>query len=538
MHRAGAIPGANSRVTIGPFEASVVGGEIQPRVSTSTLRMPLAASPSLAHADVTPDHRRDLSVRVEPPLTVRVRDVSKAYRIWRHPSARLKASLMDRACALAPAGPLQERLRRRLSSYFHDFYALTGVSFDVRRGESVALIGRNGSGKSTMLQIIAGILQPTQGEVEVHGRVAALLELGSGFNPEYTGRENVYLNASILGLSKAETDAKFDDIAAFADIGEYIDQPVMTYSSGMFVRLAFAVATSVDADVLIVDEALAVGDVFFRQKCYRRLEQLRERGVTVLLVTHSMGDVEQFCQRAILLEQGRVVMEGRPAQVVKHYYLSERGDRPTGGPLDASTATAVPASTGRGAATDAGIAWRAVPAGGQVSDGSARLTRVALHDVAGRSAASFAQGDVATLHYEFELLRAIERPVAGMVLHNDRNVIVHGKNTLHLQTDVPARVPRGARLQFRHSVTLAVAAADYTVEIGLSTMDEDDYGQRFAMPYVDLESRRTRLCMVPAVLSFTVLPRDQGRLTPQLHHGVADLPGHCDCLAVPPAGEP
>ena len=195
------------------------------------------------------------------------------------------------------------------------------MSFDVRRGEVVGIVGRNGSGKSTLLQIMAGILQPAAGEVRLWGRVGALLELGSGFNLDCTGRENVVLNAAILGMSRREIARRVDEIVAFADIGEFIDQPVKMYSSGMFVRLAFAVTTSLDADVLLIDEALAVGDVFFRQKCYQRLAALRERGVAIVLVSHALNEVEQFCQRALLLHGGHVTFEGPAIEAVKRYYL-------------------------------------------------------------------------------------------------------------------------------------------------------------------------------------------------------------------------
>ena len=204
-----------------------------------------------------------------------------------------------------------------------DFWALRHVSFEVAPGERFGVIGRNGSGKSTLLQMIAGTLAPTEGEITVTGRVAALLELGSGFNPDFTGRENVFINGAIHGLSREQVADRFDAIAAFADIGEFIDQPVKLYSSGMFVRLAFAVGTTIDADILLIDEALAVGDVFFRQKCYRRLDELRERGVSIVLVSHGLGDIEQFCDRALLVERGEALFVGPSVEAVKRYYLLE-----------------------------------------------------------------------------------------------------------------------------------------------------------------------------------------------------------------------
>ncbi len=242
-------------------------------------------------------------------VLISLRDVGKIYRLYDRPQDRLKHMLFS-------------RLGR---PYGRDFNALHRVSLDVRRGEVIGIIGKNGSGKSTLLQIMAGILRPAAGEVRVNGRVAALLELGSGFNPECTGRENVFINAAILGVAREDIEQRLDEIIAFADIGEFIDQPVKTYSSGMFVRLAFAVTTSLDADVLLIDEALAVGDVFFRQKCYRRLDELRARGVAIVLVSHAMNEVEQFCQRAVLLDGGHVVFEGGATEAVKRYYLVQPG---------------------------------------------------------------------------------------------------------------------------------------------------------------------------------------------------------------------
>jgi lipopolysaccharide transport system ATP-binding protein len=249
---------------------------------------------------------------------IKVSNLSKAYRIWNNPSARLKSVLLHGVKSLLP--PLWERCTSAQSRYYRDFYALRDVSFELRRGEAVGIIGRNGSGKSTMLQIIAGTLQPSGGTVEVNGRVSALLELGSGFNPEFTGRENVYLNASILGIQEEETRRRFDEIAAFADIGDFIDQPVKTYSSGMLVRLAFAVSVCVRPDVLIVDEALSVGDVFFQQKCFQRIRELLDGGTSLLFVSHDAAAVRNLCDRVILLSKGDQVYCGDPEMAVSRYF--------------------------------------------------------------------------------------------------------------------------------------------------------------------------------------------------------------------------
>lgn len=242
---------------------------------------------------------------------ISARNLSKSYLIWANPTDRLKHSLRAN---LARFCPIPEKC------YHSEFWALRDVSFEVKRGETVGIIGRNGSGKSTLLQIICGTLAPTSGSFQARGRISALLELGSGFNPEFTGRDNVYMNASILGLSTEEIDAKYESIAEFADIGDFINQPVKTYSSGMVVRLAFAVSASVDPDILVVDEALAVGDEMFQRKCFARLRSFQENGGTILFVSHSAGAVVELCTRAILLEQGQKLLEGQPKFVVSQYH--------------------------------------------------------------------------------------------------------------------------------------------------------------------------------------------------------------------------
>jgi lipopolysaccharide transport system ATP-binding protein len=302
-------------------------------------------------------------------IAISVKNVSKAYRIWRDPSARLKAPLWEAWQKLrAKSGELGARSYELLakesylkklgaksyepratnseqsapssklpapssvppssSKYYKDFYALNGVSFTVKKGEAVGIIGRNGSGKSTLLQMIAGTLTPTSGSIKVNGRVAALLELGSGFNPEFNGRENVYLNASVLGLNRDEIDARYNEITAFADIGDFIDQPVKTYSSGMTMRLAFAVIAHVDADILIVDEALAVGDAFFVQKCMRFIRQFQQKG-TLLLVTHDTSAVQSLCQNAVWLHHGECRGQGSSKSITESYleatYAEQQG---------------------------------------------------------------------------------------------------------------------------------------------------------------------------------------------------------------------
>ena len=235
-------------------------------------------------------------------IAIRIDDVSKLYKLYDKPTDRLKESL-----GLSKAKKYKEH------------YALRNVSFDVKKGECVGIIGTNGAGKSTILKIITGVLNPTAGNVEINGRISALLELGAGFNMEYTGIENVYLNGTMIGFSKEEIDAKLQDILDFADIGDFVNQPVKTYSSGMFVRLAFAVAINIDPEILIVDEALSVGDVFFQLKCFKKFEEFKQKGKTILFVSHDLSSIEKYCDKAILMDHGKNVAEGKPIDIINKY---------------------------------------------------------------------------------------------------------------------------------------------------------------------------------------------------------------------------
>lgn len=261
-------------------------------------------------------------------IAIRVDNISKRYEIYDTPRDRLKQFVLPRLRRIAGKNSKQ---------YFREFWALKEISFEIKKGETFGIIGRNGSGKSTLLQMICGTLYPTSGSIQTNGRIAALLELGSGFNAEFTGRENIYLNGAILGLTEEEIDARLEDILEFADIGHFIDQPVKTYSSGMFVRLAFAVQVNVEPEILIVDEALSVGDFFFQQKCFARLRKMREEGLTLLFVSHDMGTVRDLCQKSICLIKGRAAFMGDSQEAIR-LYLSE--DATSSAPVDPTSSSA------------------------------------------------------------------------------------------------------------------------------------------------------------------------------------------------------
>lgn len=243
-------------------------------------------------------------------IAISVKNLSKCFQVYETPRDRLKQFVLPRLHRFSGKSPKQ---------YYREFWALKDVSFEIKKGETVGIIGRNGSGKSTLLQMICGTLTPTSGGIQTNGRIAALLELGSGFNPEFTGRENVYMNAAVLGLTTEEVDEKFDDIVAFADIGDFIEQPVKIYSSGMLVRLAFSVVAHINPDILVVDEALAVGDYLFQQKCYKRIDELQTKGCSILLVTHDLSSIVQFCSKGYVFQNGQLVGGGSAKEAVNLY---------------------------------------------------------------------------------------------------------------------------------------------------------------------------------------------------------------------------
>ncbi len=347
---------------------------------------------------------------VSGEFAIQIENVGKCYQLYDNPANRLKQFILPR---------IRNYLRLTPRQYFREFWALRGVSFNVRRGEAVGIVGRNGAGKSTLLQLISGILTPTQGNIKVNGSVAALLELGSGFNMEFTGRENVYMTASVLGLATAKIDRKFDEIAAFADIGDFIDQPLSTYSSGMVMRLAFAVNTCVDPDILIVDEALGVGDAPFQAKCYKRLRNLVEQGSTVLFVSHDVGIVRSVCSRAIWLKDGSVEEAG-DAQVVaksyERYCWIQQGVVFSGGasePVGVEQSVGPVRPTGERSETDGTDVFTvgrfpSNPNMERSGTGDVRIKNLLLYNEAGELAETFDYNEEITFRYLIELSKSVD----------------------------------------------------------------------------------------------------------------------------------
>jgi len=455
-------------------------------------------------------------------IVLKVTNLSKCFHIYDNPHDRLKQTLL-----------------LGTKKYYREFWALNDINFELKRGEALGIIGRNGSGKSTLLQLICQTLAPTTGTIEVKGRIAALLELGAGFNPQFTGRENVYINGAILGFSHKEIDDRFEEIIAFADIGEFIDQPVKSYSSGMFVRLAFAVQACVNPDILIIDEALAVGDVFFRQKCYKFLNSLLKKGVSIILVTHAMNEVEQFCDRILFLKKGKTIFLGPANEGVKRYYISDQSlvaakhsqsnnDAPL--PYISSLPTTIEPTDYFWPGLNEFSDISAVP---QVSNGLASCLSLAVCDISGEICHSFQQGETASFYYEFMLHADIEIPAAGLVIQNQNGINVHGKSTVEYGTPVPYTVKKGEILRIRQDISLEIAIGDYTFEIGLASMSAKDYEKRALYHYEEFYASQTRLCHLPNVGQFSVLPRSHTETVQLMHHGVANLPGNCQVFKIP-----
>jgi lipopolysaccharide transport system ATP-binding protein len=430
-------------------------------------------------------------------VAIRVTGLGKTYKIHDAPSDRLKEMFASR---------LRRRLGLAPKSYSRTFKALEGVSFELRKGETTGIIGRNGSGKSTLLQIICGTLTPSEGTVEVNGRIAALLELGSGFNPEFTGRENVYMNGAILGLGEAEIDAKFDSILNFSEIGDFIERPVKTYSSGMLVRLAFAVIAHVDADILVVDEALSVGDAFFVQKCMRFLRKFMETG-TVLFVSHDTGAVINLCSHAVWLEAGKMVEEGHPKDISQAYLEKQYESMQD---VVAKRTSATPSQNGSFAKksdeTPHDVPSSFYPA---VRDmradligastlrndlevftfdenatgfgaGGAHVDRARLCDHTGAPLSWIVGGEAVQLHIECSALSDLRSPIVGFIVRDRLGQTLFGDNTYLSHHDKPTPVPEGGHFIARFNFQMPLLPqGDYTLSLAVADGTQDEHTQHY-----------------------------------------------------------
>jgi ABC-type polysaccharide/polyol phosphate transport system ATPase subunit len=422
--------------------------------AASTLTPPLAQIEAKG-SPPSPHPTSDIPHPTSPSPVISVRNLGKLYHVYARPQDRLKQALF--------------RWKRK---YYKDFWALRSCSFDVFRGEAVGILGRNGAGKSTLLQIIAGTMAPTEGEVATAGRIAAMLQLGSGFNPEFTGRENVYLGGAILGITRREMEERFDDIASFADIGSFIDQPIKTYSSGMSARLAFAVSFSVDPDILIVDEILAVGDIGFQSKCIARLRQLRDNGLTMLFVSHSPDAVRSICQKALFLNEGQPAFYG-PAEKATNLYLSFIREQTNKEALKEQTDLTKPVPF-----------ENQVPGQLRYGTGHVQIQSVEVYNRAGEPCRAFRLGEPITVEATLESKIDTSDICVSFLIRDMTGIDLMGTTTFDERVPAP-RLLKGQRATVRFEFENNLRIGNYGICLAVIRLSRRDYSDVVLFDQVD-----------------------------------------------------
>ena len=404
---------------------------------------------------------------------IQVQDVSKISKLYDKPIDRLK-----------------ESLSLTHKNYHKDFFALSDISFNVKKGETVGIIGTNGSGKSTILKIITGVLTPTSGQVRVSGVISALLELGAGFNMDYTGIENIYMNGTMMGFSKKQMDEKLPDILEFADIGDFVYQPVKTYSSGMFVRLAFALSINVEPEILIVDEALSVGDVFFQSKCYRRMEEIRKNGTTILMVTHDMGSVIKYCDRVVLLNKGHYVAEGAPGKMVDLYKkilanqmddleeeLLEMNDFSGGMDNGAETKDNVPEKNIEEKTVHSGLMKDKItinPNRTEYGNGKAEIYDLGMFDERGNLTNLLLKGEYFTIKEKIRFHDSIQAPIFTYTIKDKKGADLTGTNTMFEGAEIrPVKNGDEYEVNFRQKMTLQ--GGEYLLSMSCTGFEQGEH---------------------------------------------------------------
>lgn len=406
---------------------------------------------------------------------IEIKDVTKIYRLYDKPIDRLK-----------------ESLNIGHKEYHKDFYALSNISFSVEKGQTIGIIGTNGSGKSTILKIITGVLTPTLGQVKVDGTISALLELGAGFNMDYTGIENIYMNGTMMGFSRKEMEAKLQDILEFADIGDFVYQPVKTYSSGMFVRLAFALAINVEPEILIVDEALSVGDVFFQSKCYRRMDEIRKNGTTIVMVTHDMGSIIKYCDKVILLNRGEFIAEGSAGKMVDMYKKILAGQMEAlreelAQMSDFSGDKVVLAETGGGQAGEDPASADKAPGSSlmrnkltvnanreEYGDGRAEIFDMGLIDERGNITNLLLKGESFTIKEKIRFNDSIQAPIFTYTIKDKKGNDLTGTNTLFEGTDIKP-VKKGDVYEVAFTQKMTLQGGEYLLSMSCTGFENGEH---------------------------------------------------------------
>ncbi|MEH2238472.1 ABC transporter ATP-binding protein [Nostoc sp.] len=438
-------------------------------------------------------------------IILQVSNLSKCFKIYSNPWHRAK-----------------EWLSLKKETYHQSFWSLKDVSFQVRKGEFMGIIGENGAGKSTLLKIITGVLKPTSGSYQLNGKVLSLLELGTDFNLELSGRGNAIYSAELLGFPQGYVQKRLEDIAEFSELGEFFDRPMKLYSSGMKARLAFSLFIFLECDVLILDEVLAVGDIFFQQKCYARLEELIAKQITIILVTHQLAAVQQYCKEVILLHHGEKIFQGEPMKGVIKFYQLKGGLVNNVSPAIVQKKVDVPLLE-----TPDDFFWPGDEVFIPISfpkTNYAQITRYGICNAKGEATANFLQGEQAYFCCEFQIKQSLDVPIVALMITNKFNVIIHSKSSCLQKVSVPKQVSQGDRVRFCRSINLSIAPGEYVLGFALVTMQADDYACIDELPQAEFNSHIQICDVYEKVGVFYVAPHYT--FNHHSHFGLCNLPGN------------
>ncbi|BAQ61815.1 teichoic acid export ATP-binding protein TagH [Geminocystis sp. NIES-3708] len=449
-------------------------------------------------------------------IILRVENLGKCFKIYDNPWNRAR-----------------EWLSISKRSYHQPYWSIKDISFEVRRGDFIGIIGENGAGKSTLLKIITGVLRSTEGTYELNGKVLSLLELGTDFNPELSGRANAIYSAELLGFPEGYVQERMEEIAQFSELEEFFDRPMKLYSSGMKIRLAFSLFAFLESDILILDEVLAVGDIFFKQKCYQLLEELIAKKTTIILVTHELGAVQQYCQEVLLLHQGKKIYQGLPKEGIwqfhqlKHGFIQKKS-------LGIKTDTSSQKSSLPSFNSSDNFSWPNdeffIPV--DFPDASyAQLTRYAMCNSKGEPTLNFLQGEESYIYCEFLIKQDIGVPIVGVSITNKYNVIIHNKTSFQHKINVPSQVNKGDCIRFSRHITLSIEPNEYVLNIAFGTMSKDDYASLNVVLKDEFISHLQVGDVYDGIVAFNLLHRYS--YDEHSHFGICNLLGDCQIQVKP-----
>ena len=432
-------------------------------------------------------------------------------------------------------GRIKEWVTFGLRSYHKDFWSLWNISFQVRRGGFLGVIGPNGAGKSTLLKVITGVLEPTEGSYHVDGKVLSLIELNGGMDDDLTGRENITRSAQLLGFPDGYVKKRMTQIAEFADLGDFFDRPLRFYSSGMRIRLAFSLFAFLECDVLILDEVLAVGDIFFKQKCYARLDELVAQKTAIVFVTHSTSLVRQYCDDVIVLNQGQIVYHGEADQAIQKYFQIQRGSQNITPDVESAYVEddflpPVASDSVSYQTSDLSTDWPTdvnflnFPLPSITKTDNAELTHLTVCNAQRKMSQIYKQGETAYFYFEYRILSNMGMPVLWLNVANYSNLVIHGKSSLQHRTQVPLTLQAGDLLRIKQVMQLSIAPNRYIFNLHLFTMSPRDYAQLEFLSKDDMKEKLIPVLVIKQAGLIEVTPKYRNGIT-SLHNGLCDLPG-------------